>query len=220
MGGRATTEGRWGFTLVEVLLALAVMGIVLAAAHEFLTGTVRHTDAVWRSADDRAADGTLAEVLRRDLSGIYLRGGTELPFALALPLGVAGSGTTMAFDTTSTALDLPDEQTPDVRRVVYRLEASRAVPGTYALYRAVRAYPGPRQEADRGTLLADGLSEFEAEAYDGAQWLKKWPPDEAKGLPGAVRVNFERAGRRQSVLAAMDLAAPKQQTNAGGGALP
>jgi len=213
-------NAKQGFTLVEVLLALAVMGIVLAAAHQFLTSTVRHTDVVWRRADSRAAAGTLADVLERDLSGVYPREGDGPSLVLSLPLGVAGSGMELAFDTSTPALDLPGEQAPDVRRVVYRLEASRAVPGSYALYRAVRAYPGKQTQTGGGMLLADGLAMFEAAAFDGGQWLQQWPSGGAKGLPAAVRVSFEHDGRRTTVVAPVDVTAPKRKTSAGGGALP
>ena len=219
MGAERQDEGRDGFTLVEVLLALAVMGIVLAAGHEFLSSTVRRTDAVQADGDRRAAAATLADVLRRDLSGIYPREGTAPPLVLTLPLGVAGSGMTLSFDTASPALDLPGDEEPDVRRVVYSLEPSQAQPGTYAVYRAVIDYPAPQHDAGRGQLLADGLSAFEVGAFDGSQWRTRWPLGEASGLPTGVRVTFERDGRRGSVLVAVDVTMPRR-SGAVGGALP
>ncbi len=216
MGTEVRDRGRGGFTLVEVLLALAVMGIVLAAGHEFLTSTVRRADAVWTGADRRTAAGTLADVIARDLSGIYPREGTAPPLVLTLPLGVAGSGMTLSFDTANPALELPGEQVPDVRRVVYSLEPSQAQPGTYALYRAVVAYPAAQRDVGRGERLADGLSAFSVAVFDGSQWLTRWPQGEAKGLPRAVRVSFERDGRRRSVVAAVDVTSPRRPGAAGG----
>ena len=99
MGSRGPLPGRAGFTLVEVLLALALIGIVLAAAHEVLTSTVRRADLVLRGADRRAAADTLAGVLEQDLSGLYPRKGATPSFVLSLPLGVAGSGMELSFPT-------------------------------------------------------------------------------------------------------------------------
>ena len=214
MGSRGPLPGRAGFTLVEVLLALAVIGIVLAAAHEVLTSTVRRTDMVLRGADRRAAADTLAGVLEQDLSGLYPRKGAAPSFVLSLPLGVAGSGMELSFDTATPALDLPGGQAPEVRRVVYRLAASQATPGTYALWRAVRVYPSKQKPLDKGALLADGLSTFEAAAYDGAQWVSQWPKGEATGLPGGVTVRFGLAGRQEAVLVAVNVASARQATGA------
>ena len=58
-----------------MLLALALMGIVLTAAYEVLTSTVRRTDMVLRGADRRVASSTLAGVIEGDLAGIYPRKG-------------------------------------------------------------------------------------------------------------------------------------------------
>jgi len=201
-----TERGRAGFTLVEILLALAAMCIVLAAAHEVLTATVRRTDAVYRTADDRAAAATLCDIIRRELSGLYPLRGEEPPFVLSVPLGRAAGGMEVAFATSTPALELPQQQAPAVRRVTYRLGPSRGGRGGYALYRAVRAFPGEREPAARGELLADGLSAFEVAAYDGARWRTEWPPDEGKGLPRAVRVRFEMERRRAEVLVAVEVA--------------
>ncbi len=207
---------RSGFTLIEVLLALAVIGIVLGAAHEFLASTVQRTDAVYADADGRTAAATLADVIGRDLDGIYPREGAVPTFVLTLPLGVAGSGMTLSFDTASPALDLPQDQAPDVRRVVYSLEPSQARPGRYLLYRAVVPFPAGLRDAGPGEVLADGLDKFGAAAFDGAQWLSEWPHGDAKGLPNAVRVTFERDGRQRSVTVAVDVTTPKPPGAAGG----
>ena len=228
MGARAEGHGRGGFTLVEVLLALAVMSIVLAAAHAVLTSTVRRTDLVMRGADRRAAAGTLSDVLERDLSGLYPRKGTEPPFVLSLPLGMPGSGMELAFDTATPALEPSGGQVPQVRRVIYRLAASQATPGTYSLWRAVRSFPSRQKPLDRGALLADGLSAFEAAAFDGAQWASQWPKGEAKGLPNAVRVRFVLAGREAAFVVPVDVVASSQMSiaamtarmRAGLGAMP
>jgi prepilin-type N-terminal cleavage/methylation domain-containing protein len=220
MRSRETCPGRAGFTLVEVLLALALMGIVLAAAHEVLTSTVRRTDMVLRGADRRVAAGTLADVLAGDLAGLYPRKGAAPSFTLSLPLGVAGSGMELAFDTSTPALGLPQGQVPEVRRVTYHLAASQATPGTYALWRAVADYPSKQKPLDKGALLADGLSTFEASAFDGAQWVNQWPKGEGTGLPAGVRLSFGLAGREESVMVAVNVSAARPPAAAVGAGQP
>jgi len=181
---------RGAFTLVEVLVALALMAVVLAAAQRLLAAGMGQDAALRRSEAARAAVGTLAEMLVQDLSCICP---VELD-AVVLREGWGVRSNTRTLSLLVATGGAPGEAAaaPDVRLVEWRLVQPRRASGV-ELWRSVEPFSSPDQRPGRGLLLTDALEEFEARFWDGSSWARTWPPEPGAPLPGAVRVTFRLA---------------------------
>jgi type II secretion system protein J len=173
-----------GFTLVEILLALAILAVVMVLLLSAFTGAVRARDVLFgRSRDFRQVRLTLdrmgtdlqdafASSIRQD-SGLSCKEDTLSGFPAA----------TLAF----TAFQLPetDGRRPpaDVVKIKYypRVGADGT---TLDLYREEADLPFLANKIPvREALVAEGLRGFRVELYDGANWITQWP---ATGKPATT----------------------------------
>jgi len=183
-----------GFTLVEVLVALAIVALLLGVVHELLATTVRQKDLIEAAEEARIARGTLAEMLSRDLAGLYPAGrGVEPALTVASSRGYPTSSLRLSFATASPGLRFPRTQEPIVHRVLYRLVPSGET-GLLSLWRAEQPFPDPERKPTDEVLLTDGLARFEVSVFDGANWVDQWPAQDEEGLPRALRIRFAWAG--------------------------
>jgi len=183
---------------VEVLIALAIAGLVVGAVHQLLAAAFRQDEFVRRSEAARTAAGTLAAIIERDLSDVYVLGSDEGPLVLSASPGAPKYTTELAFCTASTALDAGRQQQPLVRRVRYALVPAPEPGGRLSLSRAVIPYPGEDAQPQQVTELTRHVVRFLVEASDGREWHDEWPPGEAQALPRAVRVSFALSGGHAS----------------------
>ena len=79
--GRATRGSRRGFTLVEVLVALALSGLVLLSAHALLSGVGDRAHALALGADTLTARATGARTLRLLVGQLEVGTPASGPFA-------------------------------------------------------------------------------------------------------------------------------------------
>jgi len=194
--GRKLTAG---FTLVEVLVALAIAAVLLTVVHELLTTTVHQQDLIRASEQSRIATGTLAGILHRDLEGLYAGGGEdEAAFALESSRAYPSHSVTLSFLTATPELRLSHEQQSAVRRVVYRLKPSTTRTGCLALRRAEQPYASAEDAFSEDVLLTDELIDFEVSVFDGASWVGEWPQEDVTKVPFGVRIRFSLAGCKRS----------------------
>ena len=166
-----------GFTLLEMLVALVVFGLVMAGlAQSFRFGlsawsaTTRHTEAPEALA---AMDGALARCLAQALSGSLSGTADRVAFTTRLPPG-AGLDSALA----DTALRLA----PDGTLVMLY---STHPPGIPLTHPAV-----PRQEILAQGVSALRISYLAAQAAGPPAWSDTWQSD---GLPLLVRIHLEFA---------------------------
>ena len=195
-GERARAAGRGvmsrrGFTLVEVLLAFAIFAVVLVLLLASFTGAQRARDIL----SDRSRG---YRQIRAGLDRI----GTDLAGALAW-IKVEGTGLTIRTDTFSgkdastlvlTAFTLPEPGGPrpatDIVKVKY---SARVAPdGSFLdLYREQSDLPLIENRIPtREVRIAERLTGFKVEAWDGTAWVKEWPPSGGTKTALPKRVAF------------------------------
>jgi len=188
---------RNGFTLVEVLLALAILSVVLLLLFSAFTGAGRTREVLSEHSREF-----------RQIRLVMDRVGTEFQGALASPYRQESAFTcredqfsgkpaaTLVF----TAFRLPeaDRARPpaDIAKIRYfpRLSADGS---TLEVHREQSDLPFlenriPSQES----LVAEGLSGFRIELYDGTQWHREWPPQGRSKFNLPKKVAIEIIGRR------------------------
>lgn len=183
---------RAGFTLIEVLIAVAIFALMAAAAYRGLDAVLASHRRVevenekWRNA------ALLLARLERDLSVTAPRGIRDAVRGLAPALAgeavaMGDYGAQLAFTRTGGGDDAVQLAAP--QRVGYRLRD-----GKVELLLWPVLDQGPRTVPDVGVLL-DGVADLKFRYWDAAgQWRDRWPaisgPDGDKLLPAAVEVTL------------------------------
>ncbi len=188
---RRPLASRRGFTLVEVLLAFAIFAVVLVVLLSAFTGAQRARDIL----SDRSRG---YRQIRAGLDRI----GTELSGAFAADW-IEGSALTVRTDDFSgktastlvlTAFTLPEpgEARPSTDIVKVKYSARVSSEGTLLdLYREQADLPFVANRIPtREVRIAEGLSGFKVEAWDGTAWVKEWPSSGRKATTLPPRVAF------------------------------
>lgn len=210
---RPTRPAPQAFTLIEVLLAVTLFALVLAAAHSVLFGALRlrsrTTAAVDRSLElERALDR-----IRQDLAHLAMPGtlAGELQTSLIAQdtddekadenerpepgtTGLRGQSSP-DFYTTTGALD-PYLPWGDIQRVTYQLLAptNRTSRGKDLVRLVVRnLLPSNVEDAPEEQWLLGDMQSLLFEYYNGSQWVETWDSTtETNKLPAAIRVSLQR----------------------------
>lgn len=239
--GRSAIRGgnRRAFTLLEVLIAVVVFSIVLAAINTVFFGALRLRNRATESIDAAQPLQRTLSVIQRDLSNLVVPGGTL-------------SGTLQTTSTTNTVLGqsspsfycstgVIDETSPwaEIERVSYLLVDSTNPTAGRALMRAAtrNLLPATAEELPEEQWLMSGVQSLIFTYYDGSQWRDSWDSTVAdattgqtNNLPRAIKVEIqlapEQGGRAAPTVAPIQLVVPvviQARTNAtqqagGGGA--
>lgn len=184
--------GGRGFTLIEVLMTVAITAIVMAAVGTILVGVLDAGKNIEETSRDEKAGYGILSVLRRDLAGAY-------GYALGGPAfkgeDESDSGRDAdRLDFVTTADVLVDENgiSPRLVEVGYRLKSATVEDRTVlVLYRRASPLSGDPLESDTeytelyGFVEAFNLQYLDPETQD---WVDSW---EETTLPPAVKVELK-----------------------------
>lgn len=185
-----------GFTLLELLLAIAVFAVVLAAINGVFYGALRLRNRTNEAIERGLPVQQALAILRRDLAGLVLPG-TGLAGALnssAVIVGINQQEVGTEFFTTS---GVPEGDTPwaDLQKVAYVLRdpTNRTSFNGRDLVRVVRRNLLPSsfvEPAFEQRLLSD-VERLEWSFYDGTSWRTYWDStNETTLVPRAIRVEI------------------------------
>ncbi|HXG47757.1 MAG TPA: type II secretion system protein GspJ [Methylomirabilota bacterium] len=202
---------RSGFTLLELLIAVAAFAIVLAAINTVFYGAVRLRNRTATTLDESLPlEHTLA-YLRRDLAALVPPGGVlfgELqttPTATSSDMANRGALPTTGLSSRPgvrspefhTATGALDDTSPwaEVQRVSYFLAASTNGSAGSDLFRSVTRNLLPSfQEPPSVQPLLTGVQGIYFTYSDGTQWKDSWDSTtEPSRLPVAIKVQIQRA---------------------------
>jgi general secretion pathway protein J len=209
-------EGLKGFSLIELLVALAVFAALAAAAYGGLSGIARTRGALAERQDRLAAIVRAVSTFERDLRQAVsrpVRGNARGEIVPAL------AGTADRIELTRLGFANPRaEPRSNLERVVYATDARKLVRGRYAaLDRAPNSVPA-------ATVLLDDVDALRLRylGADGA-WRDTWPPQSddaqtAELLPRVIefRIGTGDTGELRRVIE-LPSAIPTSETNAAPG---
>ena len=196
---------RGAFTLIELLIAVAIFAMVLTAINGVFYAAMRLQSKTSRSVEDALPLQQAVVVLKRDLQGIVIPGGSlggalQSGTSTATPSTAIPPGST-AFYTCTGVIDTTSPWA-DVQKVVYYLKASeyRNAAGKDLVRAVNRNLLSTAQEQLVEQWLMSGVERLQLAFFDGAAWQDSWDsttPDPTTGqtnnLPRAVKVQIDLA---------------------------
>lgn len=189
-----TSHRREGFTLLELLIAVAIFSLVLAAINGVLYGALRLRSKTTRMIEESLPLQQAVATIRRDLEGIVVPGGT-LSGVLKSDVSTGGMDQQGALEI-YTATGVPNETLPwaSVQKVSYalRLPANQATAAGKDLVRLVtrNLLPTLQEEAEAQWLMSD-VERLEFSFYDGSAWRTAWDSTtETTVLPKAIKAQI------------------------------
>jgi type II secretion system protein J len=205
----ANRKSTRAFTLIELLLAIVIFALILAAVNAVFFGAMKLRQKTADSAFKALPVELTLATLRRDLAGIVMPGGT---FAGVLDSAATIQGLneqnvgTEIFTTSGVFRD--PQPWADIQRVAYVLRdpTNRLASVGRDLVRVVRRnlLPLAEEHAEEQRLMSD-VSRIDFSFYDGSSWRTSWnSTNEATTLPRAIKVEItvepdpEPAGQRNT----------------------
>ena len=190
-----------GFTLIEVLLAVAIFAIVLVAINGVFYGALRLRNKTTQSLDAAVPVQQTLAIIRQDLRGIVAPTGGPLSGSLksgaGAQSGAAGQESSPEMYTTSGTLDA-ESPWPSVQKVSYVLRPPliQSTAGGQDLYRLVtRNLLATIQDEPLEQFLMGDVAQLGFSYYDGTQWRTSWDSTtEITVLPKAIRVEIQLTG--------------------------
>jgi type II secretion system protein J len=191
-------SARPAFTLIEVLLALAICAVVLVAINSVYATAVKLRNKTSLAIDNAVPINRAFDVLRRDLKGTVGPGGflagdfkcgaQTMGVSMGLS-GEAGGGGIDFF--TSTGIISDDAPWGDLQEVLYELKApaDRNQAGMDLVRCVNRNLLATTTQTPDVQWLMSHVETLQFDCYDGMQWRNTW--DTSNGdtnLPTAVRV--------------------------------
>lgn len=175
-----------GFTLVEVMIALMIFGMIAAAGVALLSFSVKAQGAGAVALDDAGALNRTASILTADLAQAQDRPTRDVAGTL-LPAMTGGSGFDPALRLVRAGWSNPDEVArPTLQKVEYRLNAGGLERVAYPELDGAAPLPA--------ALLLDRVTWVRWRfRYQGA-WTDSWQGNDRAALPQAAEMTLEREG--------------------------
>jgi general secretion pathway protein J len=193
--------GRWrlsaisrnsGFTLLEVLIAVVLLGVLSAALYGSYFAVIRARDRASSGMESRRELGATLDLIRREVSSAQFKINSAdklhpMRFVVLDRDNFGAPSSTL----TLTTLAPPSGQT---------LKESGIVTVTYQITEKDKIRILTRQESDlfseEKTVPAypqmEQISAFLVECYDGSKWVRTWTyPESNSTLPSAVRITVQ-----------------------------
>lgn len=206
MKPRQTVQSRSsGFTLIELVLTLAIAGIVLSVISTVYFGALRLRNRTTEMYDEVLPIQNALNTIRKDLGGVMIPGGAMSGEFTSLS---SGNGATTLFNGLKVSPDFHtntgavDDTTPyaEAQRVAYYL----ATPTNYLnatgqdLVRvASRNLLSTTIDQPVSRLLIENVAEVGFEFYDGNSWLTQWDSTVSSNLPSAIKMQIVLAGEKE-----------------------
>lgn len=204
-----------GFTLIEVLLAVAVTAMAMVAVSGAFLGTLRARSEI-ESLSESTIDGErILTLLERDLEGLWHHNIARNRVFVGRNMDIAGyDADRLDFYTTSDAISgVPDTTDqiahPSICEVGYWLRENPRVPGMLELWR--REDPmidGDilAQDSSAFQLVCDRLKDFNITYYETlgarAEEIYEWDSSREQSLPRRMKIEFtvhRRVANRNAV---------------------
>jgi type II secretion system protein J len=204
---RQTQFNTRAFTLIEVMIAMAVFAIVMAAVNGIFWGALRLRNKSVESIDAALPKERALAIIRNDLANIVPPNGRF--FTAFTTVGATTNAYGMAmnnmpgqnspeFTTTGGVID-DNTLWGDVQRVAYQLQISTNNSAGKDLYRTVKRnlLPSIQQAGEQQPILS-GVQSIFFFYHDGSIWKETWDStNETLILPRAIKVQLQMASEER-----------------------
>lgn len=176
-----------GFTLLEVLIAVVLLGILSAALYGSYFGVLKARDRASSGMESRRELGTTLDLIRREVSSaLYNRSDTRLRFVVEDRDNFGTPFSTLELTTLAPPSGHTRSESGIVvvsykmveknkKRILVRQERD-------LFFEETKIYAFPQMEQ---------ISSFLVECYDGTKWVKSWDSAINFKLPNSVRVTVQ-----------------------------
>ena len=186
-------SNRRGFTLLELLIGLAIATMIITAAYATLFSLNRAHDTASQGMEQRRVLSSTLDMLRRELASLrYFSDDKRLRFVVEDRDYFGKPASTVTFSALAAPTPAP---VSDQLRVRYRIDTSQE---RLTLTKASRDLLLEEDEPKAYPLL-DNLEGFLVECSDGSRWLKTWDTELTKALPKLIRVTITLREAGQTV---------------------
>lgn len=194
-------QGNKGFTLIEIIIASAIITIIAGGAYASMRAAVATQKMVQERNDSMQTARTILNMIRDDLRATIPMLGESEFLGLNRTLGEM-DGDNLDFATRNYSYSLPGES--DFSEVSYFVTPG---PGANELSLMRRRDPTPDNkplEGGRIEILASGIKSINYQYYDGIEWFDDWGsidtikveedsllvPGNLYGIPSAIRITI------------------------------
>ncbi len=191
--GSAARGAAWpragGFTLLEVLLAVSILAIVATLLYASFHRSFETTERVAADAVPYDQARAVFEIVGRELSSaVWSASDARTAFSGTEKNDGSRRMDELSFTTDGHVRVVPGAAETARSRVSYFLDAS-AGKGTYRLIHQEETNLLSRtRESVQALAMAEDVSSFGLDYYDGATWRRSWESAKDRRIPAAVRV--------------------------------
>jgi type II secretion system protein J len=194
------------FTLIEMLLAVAICAIVLVAINGVFATAVRLRDKTSEAVEEALPINRAMDMMVRDLKGTVGPGGLLAgdfkcgAQAMGASMGLSGEAGNAGLDFFTSTGALSDKAPwGDIQEVFYELKAptDRNQAGMELVRCVNRNLLATTTSTPETRSLLGNVQTLQFECYDGTQWRDTW--DTSAGdtnLPVAVRIRVQLAAKQ------------------------
>jgi len=188
-------QANTGFTLIEVLIAVGILSVVLAAIYSTFFLSHRAVEGMDESMLKLQESRRAIDILRRELDSAFYTGEDRNTFFKIQDRDIYGKQATQLTFTAFSPLR------PGLSRISYYIEDKN---GKLNLFKKVESpytnennpLSSPFSKGGRGGFSDEGvdiiedIEAFSVETMYGDQWVKTWDTDISKGIPDEIRISL------------------------------
>ncbi|GJM20345.1 MAG: hypothetical protein DHS20C15_02600 [Planctomycetota bacterium] len=190
-----------GFTLLEVMIAMAIMGFVMTSLYMSIEATLRTQKLIDHEVQEMKQGPRIIELLQRDLHGAYLldiEGDLVFKGDSRTMLGESADSLTLLTTVDSTITHRVDDRevAADLCETGYKLRTHPEIPDLLQLWRRQtffideKPFEGGSYELVYDRVIAFQLRYFDSTARD-AEPTRDWDSEERRELPKLVSLRLE-----------------------------
>jgi len=188
---------REGFTLLEILIAVTLLSVVLAAIYSTFMLSHRATEGMDESLLKTQEARKALDILKRELDATVYRSKDSLTLLKIQDRDIFGKQAAQLTFTTFSPLR------PGLSRISYYVEEKDK---KLSLFKKV-ASPSDTGETE-GIDIIEDLGSFTVEARYNDTWVRTWDTDINKGVPDEIRISLSFMAKGREVTF-FDVSLPK-----------
>jgi general secretion pathway protein J len=198
-----TVKLRCAFTLLEVLIAIAVFAIVLAAINTVFYSALRLRNRTMATLDETAPIDHALAVIRRDLANTVAPSGTNYPLQTTI---LSQSQFGQLTPDLYTATGEIDGMVPwgDVQKISYGLVPSADGTSRDLIRLVSHNLLATTTETPEQQWLLGGVRNIALHYFDGTQWADVWDTTTQSNLPTAIKVDLDLTNTLMHMVVALD----------------